>query len=246
MIDNLKQELSIMLSKFGKRTGLYLSGGSDSLLLLYLLIDISTEFSIVCFDHSFTREQKKWLDKIIHEKNLKVFSYPPMNAYWMGDGKQLTLVEEYAMLDGVMMPFLRDAKHNEKICAVEDVKFGEFTKVAPIGFSLNICGLRKTDRHYATGRIAKAKFSRFNQSWWYNPLWDLTRQEVKQALSEMGKEMPKIDTGIINICRRCLDVGNKKVFCPKIKKMISPIEWSPTENLSLFRQKYGYEKISER
>jgi hypothetical protein len=241
MLNEIKDEMENVMRSFTGSVGLFLSGGSDSLLLLYILLELQQEFSVVVFDHSFTREQKKHLAKIIAEKDLTVLSYPPMNAYLIGDGdRKVSIVEEYRMLDGAVIPFVRDADHTEKVCAMEDVKFGPFTTAAPVGFKLNIFGLRRTDRHYATGWVGRMKMSRPATAFYYNPLWSLTRKDVREGLKHYGAQYPRIDTGVLPMCLNCLCAKGEKVHCPKYQTEIPVHNWNPKENLSLFQEKFNY------
>jgi len=242
MFSNIKDELEILMTAYHGKVGLFLSGGSDSLLLLHILLDLKKEFSIVVFDHSFNREQKKHIAGIIRKFDLTVFSYPPMNAYLIGDGKQVSVVEEYKMIDGSIKPFVKDIVHNEKICAMEDVDFSPFCEVAPIGFALNLLGIRKADRHYTTGRVANAKTTKTGNGIYYYPLWDLTRKDVKEGLKYYQAEYPKIGTGEISLCLECLCPKGDKVFCPKYQTEIPKHNWDAKENLRLFQEKFNYSR----
>lgn len=238
-----KDLLEAMLREYAGAVALYFSGGSDSLLLLHMMQGLKQPFSIVCFDHMFSREQRKYIDKIIREHDLRVFSYRPSNAYLIGDGQQVSSVEEYEMLGVGRMPFVKDAVQDDGRCAVTDVKFGPWHEgPATVGFKLNIFGTRKTDRHYATGRAwRKGREWAVGPFRYLAPLWDWTRKDVKTALKEYGAEWPKIDTGALPMCTRCLlNRGEGQVFCPKTQEMIPAIDWKPQEMLSEFRKKYAF------
>lgn len=240
MFTEIKTELKILFdSDVGRNVGLFFSGGSDSLLLLRILLDMEHNFSIVTFDHSFSRAQRDYIGQIIDKHKLRVFSYPPMNAYLIGtETDKVSVVEEYVMLGGAVFPFVRDVTHNPDVCAMEDVQFGPFSSVAPIGFSLNLFGLRKSDRHWSVGKVAEKKINKFGKGFFYYPLWDLNRNQVAEGLQFYGEKVPKLDTGEIQFCKNCLCPKGEKVFCPRQQKEIAPHQWNPSANLEFFRKRF--------
>lgn len=240
----LQTELKKLLELFSDGTSaLYLSGGRDSLLLLHLLLEAQKPFGIVSFTNSFTREQKKHIDKIIYEQNLLVFSYPPTNAYLIGKDKKVTMVEEYLFLDGSVKPFLRDCLDTPSKCVYE-TEFGSFIDTAPAGFKLNIFGTRKTDKHWATGKVGKEKLVKNGKFVYYNPLWDWTRKDVAEGLRFLKVDFPKTETGDVPLCLKCL-TATAEVECPKTGQKIAPFDWNGKKNLELFQEKYSYQKESK-
>lgn len=231
--------LESAFQEYAGKVGLFFSGGSDSLLLLHMMLEHGQPFAIVCFDHTFSREQRKYVDSIIAARDLRVFSYQPSTGYLIGDGHHVSLVEEYEMLGVGRMPFIKDVAHNPTRCAVEDVKLGPWHEgKAPVGFGLNIFGTRKTDRHYATGKAWP------NGSEWSvgpfayaAPLWDWTRRDVKETLKAYGIKPPVVDTGTLPMCLNCL-CGEGQVFCPKRQEEIDAIQWDPQMMLEEFRKKH--------
>lgn len=240
ILERAKQNIAKTLDRTSGATGLFFSGGSDSLLLLHMLIEIKAKFSIVCFDHTFTHEQRKQIDEWVEEYSLQVFSYAPSNAYLLGDGKKISLVEEYRFLDGRQVPFIRDAAHADGRCAVEDVKLGPFHYgAAPIGFTLNVFGTRKFDRHYIVGKPWKEPFWSSGPFKYLAPLWNFTRKDVKAGLDHYNVKWPKMDTGSLPMCLNCL-CGTGKVRCPRKNAQIDAIDWDPLAMMRAFKEKYAF------
>jgi hypothetical protein len=221
---------------------LYLSGGSDSLLLLHILMEMQAEFSIVSMDHTFSREQRRHLDSLILEHSLRVFTYAPSNAYLIGDGKdKVSLVEEYATPSGALMPFVRDVKHDPSVCALSDVQLGPWHEgPAPLGFRLNIFGTRRWDRHYATGRAWDKPERDVDGLIHFAPLWDWTRRDVKAALRAYEVSTPKVDTGTLPMCTNCLTSTDEYAYCPKERALIPAIKWDPLAMQREFQIKHGF------
>lgn len=235
-LERTKKEVREALASTPGPVVLYFSAGSDSLLLLNILFDLKVEFSMVCFDHTFTKAQRRQVDEYIKQFDLRVFSYRPSNAYLIGDGKRLSLVEEYQLLSGKLMPFVRDVVHDESRCAVTDVTLGPWHEgPAPVGFALSLFGTRKTDRHYATGRAWRTE----QPEGFIAPLWEWTRKDVREGLKHYGLTWPRLDTGSLPMCTNCL-CGEGKVFCPKTGGMIDAIKWDPRAMTAEFRSKYAF------
>jgi hypothetical protein len=226
---------------------LYLSGGSDSLLLLHVLMDIGAEFSIISMDHTFNREQRRHLDSLVIEHGLRVFSYAPSNAYLIGDGKeQVSLVEEYVGPTGALMPFIRDVRHEPSVCAVRDVQLGPWHEgPAPLGFRLNIFGTRRWDRHYATGRAWDTPERDVDGLIYFAPLWDWTRGDVKAALRGYSVDTPRIDTGSLPMCTNCLTSADEFAFCPEKRELIPTLQWDPLEMQRSFQVKHGFRQTCQ-
>lgn len=239
-IEAIKEKLAIYLMWFKNTTALYLSGGDDSVLLLNILMDIHAAhglpFSIVNFNNSFSQEQQRHLDLLIYNHNLMVFSYPPLRQYFVGEDKKIAIVEEYAFADGTCRTFLRDVKNNSKKC-IHDVKInGAKESPAPIGFKLNLFGIRKTDHHFTVGQIAAQELTKNREFLYWNPLWDFSRKDVLNGLKYFDQTPSKIDTGTSELCLKCLQAKGK-VLCPKTDQMIDPIQWNPSENLEFLRSR---------
>lgn len=240
MIKGIQTELEPMLTESNGSVGLYLSGGSDSLLLLHILLDMKAKFDVVTFDHTFTREQRQAVDDLLYQFELKGFSYPPANMYLIGDGKtKVTLVEEYATLSGWTIPFLRDCEQNDWKCVYDANLKGNLLPTAPLGFKLSLFGTRKYDRHYSLGRLLRKKTWVQGPLTYHTPLYDLTRADVKAGLAHFGVKPPKLDTGSVPLCTKCL-TATENVACPKSPgSVVAPFQWEPTVMLDSFRNKYA-------
>lgn len=239
-LSSLKDDLAKTIA--GKTTCLYFSGGSDSLLLLHVLLDMKANFSIMTFDATFSPEQKKLIDDVVYEQGLRVFSYKPANAYFIGDGEKLAFVEEYGFLDGTLIPFVRDCTGGTK-CSFDVMV--ETRPDVPIGFEVNIFGTRKTDRHWSWGSAALQSRKRLEHGIVWAPLWAFSRADVIAGLKEYGVKKPKVDTGSYQHCTACLE-GKGEIFCPKTQQIIDPVDWKPTVMLDAFRTKFNVKTLSAK
>src|SRR5580765_333548 len=182
MLSSLKNALSEAIT--GKTACLFYSGGSDSLLLLNVLLDLKADFAVITFVTTFSSRQKRVLDDLAYEKGIRIYSYKPQTAYFIGDGERMAFIEEYAMPCGGTMPFIRDCVGGEK-CSY-DLMVETRPTAVPIRFELNIFGTRKTDRHWSWGKsFADAELT-MGMGKILAPLWKWNRKQVLEALKEYG------------------------------------------------------------
>lgn len=228
MLGSLKESLARAIE--GTLPCLFLSGGSDSLLLLNVLLDLKAVFAVLTFDETFSPAQKKVIDELVYEHDLRVFGYKPQAAYFIGDAGNLAFIEEYGMLDGSTIPFIRDCIGGEK-CSFDVMV--ETRANVPVGYDLNILGTRKTDWHWSFGRMMQQP----EHKNFIAPLWEWTRADVRAGLKSYGVAKPLVDTGNYEFCTRCLE-GNGRVFCPKQQKEIDSVDWDARAMLGAFQTKF--------
>jgi hypothetical protein len=240
MLSSLKNDLESAIE--GKTACLFLSGGSDSLLLLQVLLEMKADFAVMSFDTTFSERQKQVLDDLVYRENIRILSYQPKAAYFIGDGKgKLAFVEEYGMLSGESLPVLRDCVGGKK-CSY-DVMI-ETREQAPIGFQVNIFGTRKTDRHWSWGNMFAKPEIALGYGKIIAPLWNWTRRDVAEALKSYGLKKPKTDTGNYEFCTACLE-GKGPVFCPKEQKEIESVDWDAKVMLDAFQSKFGVKQSAQ-
>lgn len=232
MLSSLKTDLAQAIK--GKTSCLYLSGGSDSLLLLHVLLEMKADFAVMTQDATFSREQRRVIDDLVYEHSLRVFSYKPQAAYFIGDGDKLAFIEEYKLLDGTLLPFIRDCTGGEK-CSWDVMV--ETRSDVPIGFEVNIFGTRKTDRHWSWGKAFRQAEVELGYGKIIAPLWNWKRSDVLDGLKSYGLKKPKVDTGTYDACVSCLE-GTGKVFCPKQGVEIDSVNWNQREMLAIFQSKF--------
>jgi len=224
-----------------QRPVLLFSAGLDSTLLLTLLIESHAQFDIVTFGREFwTREQKKRADAIIKAFDLKVFSYPPSNVSFIGDGEQIGLVREYAFM-GATMPMVNDVIDGQTCIADLD---GHRAYQPPMKWDLVLIGSRKDDKHYAfEHQVIPDKMWTIGQTTFWAPFYDKSREWVKAELTLRGLDADEVDeqadSGNISLCHSCLH--GVETYCPKENSIIPPIQWEPARNLAAFRAAYGFQ-----
>ncbi len=216
---------------------LWFSGGLDSTLLLAKLRDQPIDFAIYTFRQNWTKAQAKRVDDLIKKWNLKVFSYPRMTSTYIGDGKELAIVNEIAIGNGVV-PFVQDVVEGSRCILDLDTKVsGE-----PFKFDVHIFGSKRVDRHWSlTDFVPGERWTQNGVEFWA-PLYDYTTSAVQRELRSRGLDDSdadeQADTGNLSICHNCIK-GSGKIHCPKEGRFIDSVVWDRQANLNTFRATYG-------
>ena len=232
--ETLRERLKQILGQ-AKAPALFWSSGNDSTLILATLREMNANFSILQRRDLWTKEQKKQADKFIKDWDLTVYSYPPTNLSFVGDGEQISLVSEH-VVNGFKIPSVMDVVHGTKCIADLPKTRMEYS---PFQFTDYIVGTKKADRHYAFGEQPMAP----EENWqigdvnFWAPLYDATDSDVLAMLDELNIEPKQIDEGDAYLCTKCLH--GEETFCPAEQKMIPPIAWNPQVNLENFRMAYS-------
>lgn len=214
------------------------SAGLDSTLLLAMLIEAHASFDIVQFGREFwTKEQKRRADALIMKWDLKVLSYPPVRTSFIGEGKQISVVREYAFM-GTTVPMVSDVVEGER-CIADLDSYKAYAP--PVKWDCVILGSRGDDTHYAfKGKVIPAEKWTGGETDFHAPLFDWTREDVRTALQERGldaSEVPDgVDSGNIHLCTKCLH--GTETFCPKENSIIPPVQWDRAANLQAFQSAY--------
>lgn len=235
-IGSLKEELATILDR-EQPTCLWFSGGSDSRLLLELLIEDGRDFGLLRFDDGWTREQSKAVDEVIIAKNLPVFSYPAIEHVLASEAGEISMVSLYVVDGGGNSAMLvRDVVDNPDRCAF-DVKLETAKGLrAPVEWKQHIWGTRSEDRHWlGTDEPLAAREWTIGSKAFSAPLWEWTAEDVRAALETLGIETTGPDTGDIGCCVNCLKEATGRVFCPKAGEEIDAVTWDGAGNTELIR-----------
>ena len=212
---------------------LWFSGGLDSTLLLAMLREKGEKFDIVQIRDFLTKEQLRRSDELIEKWDLTVFSYPAANVGFVGDGENIATVFEMAV-GSTRIPLIRDVIDGTRCIA----DLNKTMPMMPINWTHHIIGSRKDDRHWIfENEVIPDKTWTQGEVTFEAPLYDWTRQQVKEGLRARGLDdteaSDETDSGNISLCTKCLH--GVDTFCPVENRMISPISWNPTNNLREFR-----------
>ena len=217
---------------------LWFSGGSDSLLLLHVLLEAKRPFGILRFEDGWNKEQRAAVDAVIIANNLQVFSYPARSHVLCDEG-EMAMVSQYA-IDGFGNTAMlgRDLVDDPKRCAF-DIKIETAKQpTAPVEFDLHIWGTRGDDKHWIFGEepiLHGESGWKVGDKDFIAPLAEFSRQEVIHGLREYGvvykKPSENEDTGNVAACTRCLRSSETgKVLCPKSGEVIPTVEWDGAAN----------------
>lgn len=237
MIDALRQSL---IDNYIDGSVLFWSAGLDSTLLLAVMRDIGKPFDIFQARDLWTKEQLRRADDLIKEWDLEVYSYPSATRYFIGKDENLSVIFEYA-LGTQSFPHIRDVIEGNQ-CVAELAKIKNVFS-PPIVWQNHIIGSRKDDYHWSTGSPIPSEKFEIGTNKFYAPLYNWSRLDVKNALSELGinstEVLDEMDSGNLACCSTCLK-GKGKVFCPAESREIDSVVWDKNQMTSLFQQKFNF------
>lgn len=216
----------------GRKPVLFLSGGLDSLLLLVLLIEQKQVFEIIQYRDHWTKKQRERADYWIRKCSLRVYSYPAMSACLVGDEDNISAGYRIAIGD-TSVRLVRDFVINDmNTKCIAELQPTMPMPICPLDVDCVIVGTRKDDRHYVFGDepLVHGESWTEGETLFLAPLWDWTRQDVKDALSSRGIDCTEAseeeDTGnLVGFCTRCVE-GKGDVFCPDKQDYIPSVEWN--------------------
>lgn len=211
---------------------LWLSGGKDSRLLLEVMLKFDKPFGILRFSEGLDREQMKALDAIILEKNLQVFTYPPLTNLLIGENGELSLFSQIAVDGyGATTSIIKDIVPGTR-CAFDIHFTNASNRFAPIEFDHHIWGSRADDGHWLCGDTPLTdKCWQVGTKTFHAPLYEWTAEEVAETLqTAFDVAIDERITGDIKACVACLASNADKVFCLKDNKFIPTVKWDMKGN----------------
>ena len=221
-IRSLKRQMAAIFAEH-ESLCLFYSGGSDSRLLLEVMLEIKPFFGILTFGDGWDRDQRKQIDAVILEKNAQgidfpqVFSYPALSHTLVGSNGDLGLVSQYAIDEAGNATMLVRDLVDDGPCSF-DIKLEPATqRPAPIEWGTYIMGIRLDDHHWvADGPLITERESMIGNKKFLFPLADWGEKQVRAALKKhYGLDLTnEIPLGDISACSACLKTTDR-VFCPK-------------------------------
>lgn len=100
-------------------------------------------------DNARSRRSDEW--------KLKVFILPSANKFFIGQGDEITLVDEYPVGNSDTYATGCSGRNAVRVIWIS------FAPYAPINWDLHIVGSRKDDTHYAGGQNVQGERM---ESWW--------------------------------------------------------------------------------
>jgi len=233
----LKADISAIFAQHESRC-LWYSGGSDSRLLLEVMLETEQSFGILTFEEGWSREQRKQFDAVVMEKSLQVFSYPAVSNTLVGENGEIGLVSQYA-IDGYgnTAMLIRDLVDDPSRCAFDIKLEPAKQKIAPADWDVHLMGLRLDDKHWLKSPLITEKESQVGSKKFLFPLAEWSQKEVRDALkTHYGVDLSgEIDLGDIGCCSNCLKSG-ETAFCPKQGKDIETVNWDNAGNTAQVRE----------
>lgn len=211
----------------------FLSGGSESVLVLDEVLKRRPDAEAVTFNQDFTKDQWQIIENLLERYEVELHTFPPMQSYLIEREGRIAKVDEYG-LNALRFPVVRDLIHGER--CLHDLDPTRIQSV-PFTFDVVFVGTRKEDTDPAIQPMAQPVIEQHGITF-VAPLWGWTKEQVlakelpiSKEFYEQGKD--EFDTGNLVACSRCYE--GKRVYCPKEMKVIDPVQWDRKGNLEYFR-----------
>lgn len=211
----------------------FFSGGIDSLLVLDLVSEINPEIPVVTFAADFDKALWKQFEGLILERGLTLYTYPPSHRYFVPNGEELSLIDEYGY-GGITIPVIRDIEDGER-CAFD--LSAERMPTPDIYWTKVFTGVLKGDSHSLSkgNPFLGKEVTEHNGITFISPLYNWTKAEVIAEANKRGLT-PIEGTGEISACIKCL--LHSETYCPKEQQVIKGVKWDADAMLKAFQQKY--------
>lgn len=214
---------------------IFFSGGIDSLVLLHQ----AKHLPVITFAQDWTKEQLEKLENLIAEWNLTLYMYPPNKRYFVPNGENLSLIDEYGF-ENQIIPVIRDLEDGQR-CSLEldEQRYESFG----LGWNTVLTGILKDDVHPVAGKMVEKAVTEINGITFIAPLFDWSKEDVLRYAKEHDLLKFVVEgTGDLKACSRCL-TGKDKVFCPKENREIPVVKWPKEKMLKSFQQKFGFKGV---
>jgi hypothetical protein len=191
---NLPQIIGEVLDA-ARNPALLCSFGSDSTLLLHFARQVKRDIPVYYFGDSLPRLAQQ----LVIDDDLMVLGYAPADRYLVPQGDGVALVEEYD-INGQRVPMVSPVKVSRETCTAES-SWGH-TPSFHFPHDIVLWGYKRTDRH----PLIPATFAReiqLGHTKFVAPLYDLTDQQVGDALTALGLDYVREDAA--EFCDECLN-----------------------------------------
>jgi hypothetical protein len=186
------------------------SGGKDSLLVLDMVHEIDPTVPVLIFQDFFNREHRKWVGKVIKDRNLVAFFYrPSVVEYKLG-----SIISLYPF-GARSLPVISDVVHSDECGLDWGKRVLDRTPLAVFPWDIVFSGSRKSDSHPLVPKLD------FDNTIISTPIWDLTDSEVWDEINKRQIQTSETSSDA-HICTRCLE-PERTVFCPKLQRNIQSI-----------------------
>jgi 3'-phosphoadenosine 5'-phosphosulfate sulfotransferase (PAPS reductase)/FAD synthetase len=211
------------------------SSGKDSQLLLQLAREIK-DIPLLWFRHDLLPTQKEFAEKVIMDLNLTVFSYPPMQTFYLPG----TFISDQS-INGYAFPILVDQVDSNR-CALEldQARMPYF----PFEWDVILTGWKACDSHPLIPHMNMEGLKLGNTTF-RAPLFDLTDEDVWALTRELNVPVNEkryagddlYNPDVIHCCVNCLR-GGETTYCPREQARISAHQWDDKAEEAKFRARF--------
>lgn len=231
-LDTLKETVRRLVSE-AEFPVVFWSAGKDSNLILSLAREVRQDVGVIWFR---VGQDEALAKRLMVEWDLRVLSYAPASVYMLGNGQELSMVQEFSFGES-RWPVVMDVLPGDK-CSVT-----AFPKRSPkvfTTFDLGLVGWKASDEHWLKdgAPFPPPDGTPLDGIKLYAPLREWTDEEVLAASRELN--LPMGETSDVSLCTDCFR-WDRPACCTVIKKEIDVQPIDQQAAVSWFRQRFGLE-----
>jgi hypothetical protein len=186
------------------------SGGKDSLLVLDMVHEIDPSIPVLLFQDFWNKEHRKWVGKVIKDRNLIAFFYKPSVIECKGN----SIISRYPFGAG-SIPVISDVIHSNECGLDWGKRVLDRTPLVHFPWDLCFTGSRKSDSHPLVPKL------NFDNTIIATPIWELSDEDVWNEIKRRNIETSDTSSDA-HLCTNCLET-DRIVFCPKLGRNINSI-----------------------
>ena len=174
--------------------------------------EIDPTVPVLIFQDFFNREHRKWVGKVIKDRNLVAFFYrPTVVEYKLG-----SIISLYPF-GARSLPVISDVVHSDECGLDWGKRVLDRTPLAVFPWDLILLGSRKSDSHKLVPVLDFSALSHVAC-----PIWEMSDSDVHTALLSRGIKTSPTSSDA-HLCMNCLEPEGRSVYCAKLGRNIDTI-----------------------
>lgn len=211
-----------------KQLAVMSSFGKDSMLLLALVRELTTDFTTIWLR---TGQPEAFAKRIILDWDLTAYSWHPADVYMLSP---TTMIHEYAFGTD-RWPMVLDLAPGTT-CSLN--RFPNRTPQLFMPFDLILWGAKDSDHHAVKGNTPlKGDGFMAGHAKVVAPLRHMSDDAVRAALLELKIPYKQVDDEL-PLCTQCMQPGEGEVYCPELHRYIPRHQWESDLSLTAFRARF--------
>lgn len=219
------------------------SGGKDSSLLLHLVREQRSNVQCVWFKSEL--RDTSYVRQTIRDLDLDVWSWPPMDAYYIPTDDSVRLVQDFSF-GPQRFPVVLDVRAGQQCgLRLSNQRLPAFYPQWDCYF----IGYKDSDidETLGSGWLPRDGYQ-LGRGQMYAPLRGMSDDDVWQAIRELGVNYDRQrydhdgnDPAELSLCTACIVSHDSEVYCPDVQHSIAVQPWDRQASLTAFINRFHQE-----